>query len=623
MNRIWLTGIILLSFSLSAMAQPKTAKKSSNKAPSQEEMNKLMEDAMKAEGMSAEEQAEMKKMMKGVMPALMEANAGKVDYPGFTSNKELIPERNTAKLAKMRKKPLTQAEVSTYAGGLLAKILAKAPAAEIVLIKKHSAPGKTANDIEAAAVEAMMQGHAAAALGLAMKAVQADPSNANYQNNMAAMLTQYGHPDLAMPMLAKLQTGFNDNSTIQNNLAYAWMGLGVPDSARIFAGAASKINPAQPDAKLCGGLMEELIGDPIKNYTESMENSVNPFTEQVLKNKGVEPSLDWEKIKRSIVIYEYFPANWVPTPPMMHNDVTFYDQDKAVIEAWDKMAKQMADDIAILTKKYENRLDNLADQGEEEFAATMFKEAMAGQSMMSKPAVAVLKVLFAYQAQSQKEFGEEMTRLAFWKADLEKEKSNKLSKLTDQMNRERSDCKKYKVRMDEVENDFMKTWNTTIHGFLTRKTEEFRQWLNAWVTWNWYVAGNIQGTVVYADLEYTAYYIARLSSIVGSQEITEEHCTYKRVEVQETVAVPPIPNFECPAVVAIPSGKNWQAVQAGAKNLDDNPFGIKADGPVPNVSIGYGIGKDIAQPGINPFMKTSDGSLSPSQGAVNSAIDRG
>ena len=100
-----------------------------------------------------------------------------------------------------------------------------------------------ASDLGGAAILCMMQGHPQAALALSMKAVQADPASANWQNNMASLLTQYGYPEQALPVLQKLRNDFPDNSTIMNNLAHAWVSLREIHSAKNNIRIATRLNP--------------------------------------------------------------------------------------------------------------------------------------------------------------------------------------------------------------------------------------------------------------------------------------------------------------------------------------------------------------------------------------------
>ena len=86
-------GLMIFACQIS-FAQPKPKQK--EKAPTQKDMDKMMEEAMK--DMSPEEKAEMKKMMGGIMPTLMEKNAKGADYAEFNSNKQLLPKKNTLKI---------------------------------------------------------------------------------------------------------------------------------------------------------------------------------------------------------------------------------------------------------------------------------------------------------------------------------------------------------------------------------------------------------------------------------------------------------------------------------------------------------------------------------------------
>lgn len=235
MKKILLTFLSCLLILL-AMAQPKPKPKQ----PVQPDMNKMMEEAMK--DMSPEEKAEMKKMMKDVMPALTEKSGRMADYPDFTSNKELVPKKDIARIASISKKKITQADMSAYATNLYSKIMAKGDAAEVSLVKSILPKTPKANDLSNASVLCMMQGHPQAAMALSMKAVQASPANVNLQNNMAALLTQYGYPEQAIPILQKLKNDFPYNSTVLNNLGMAWFNLGVLDSAKKFTELAIRVD---------------------------------------------------------------------------------------------------------------------------------------------------------------------------------------------------------------------------------------------------------------------------------------------------------------------------------------------------------------------------------------------
>lgn len=617
MKKILLTFLSCLTI-LIASAQPKPKQKQ----PSQADMNKMMEEAMKAEGMSKEEQEEMKKMMGDIMPAIMEKNATTANYPEFKNNKELIPAKNVVAINAASKKKLSAGEIATFASSLYTKLLAKGNAEEIKIVKSVIAKTPKANDISAASMLCMMQGHPEAALALSAKAVQLNSTNTNYQNNMAALLTQYGYPEQAIPVLNKLKIEFPGNSTILNNLAHAWLGLGATDSASKYANAAILINPNHPEAMQCGGLMQELKGDPIKKYTDAMENAVNPFTEELIKNRtgSQNITLDFEKIKRNIAIHKYFAEEWMIVPALS-NDVKNHNEDLAVKNGYTKMIEKLRENIEVMTEQMNKDLDNLVDKGEDEFVKEMAKESMKGLSLMSKPAVTVLRVLINYELKWQKDYNDTLKKILNWKEGLNKQRQLDIKKIYDQIDDSKgTSCKQFKTRLDEVENMYMHRVNTRLHKFLILKADEYREWLNAWVTWNWYVAGNVKNTVMLQNIQFAGHLAEVYAQVVQNMETFPEHCTAKPSNVTKEIAAPQIPNFSCPAVVSIPVGPEWQQLSNAAKNFDKNIYNIKkAANPVPNVSIGYGTGNMIAQPGIAPFAKTANGSITPA--ILNSSDD--
>lgn len=400
MKKYLLMALLFGTITVAAQPNKKPAQKPTTSQP---DMNKLLEEAMKNEGMSKEEQEEMKKLMKDVMPALEKNNSTLADYPEFSSNKLLLPKKDPARIVSASKKALTKTEVAGYVNGLYNKLMVKGDAAEIAIVKKIIAQTPKANDIGSAAVLAMLQGHPQVALALSIKAAALDPSNLNWQNNMAALLTSYGYPEQAMPLLRKLQGDLPLNSTVMNNIGQAWLGLGEADSAKHFFAIASRINPYHPEAKLCGGLMEELQGDPIKaedDYKEALENSPNPFTEQVLKNRNSNykiQDLDFEKIKKLISIYEYFPKNWMPEPPKLSNNVKNHNEDEAIKNAYAEMITKFKDKINLMTEELDQELQETVNKGEDAFIKEMANETIKGLSFMSKPATIVLGLLGSYQ----------------------------------------------------------------------------------------------------------------------------------------------------------------------------------------------------------------------------------
>ncbi len=600
MKKISLLFCGLFLAGLLAQAQP--GKKQKNQPAAQPDMNKLLEEAMKSEGMSKEEQEEMKKMMKGVMPALEEHNNTTADYPEFTSNRELLPSRDPVKINAAKKKKISQPEISGYAASLCNKILAKADPAETALIKQVLARSPNARDLAAAAVLAMQQGHPELALALSMKSVQAEPANPVYQNNMASLLSQYGFPELAIPVLQKLRNEYPLNSTVLNNLGQAWFELGETDSANVLLKKAGGLNPYHPEVKQTEGVIEETTGNPEKaaeTYKQSLENAVNPFTEQLLKNSnnaGSINSLDFEKIKRSITIHEFFPKNWIHLPEL-ENGVNSYESNAAIVNGYQAMLEKLDDKIEKLEDAANRELEDLAKKGENEFVQKMMEESIAGLSMMSRPATTVMMVLQAWLQQ--------------WTQDYRA----RLQELRERINRKRIEMTTFRNNdkcpdFDRKHNDFMQYANPLIRKFHLEKIEEFRTWLNAFCTWRWYIVGDPKNSSLAACIGWTAALANLYESAVSDMVYFAKSCVQQNGNGSNTVTGPEVPNFTCPVVVSIPAGAEWTELSNSSKDFNKNSYGIKkTNKPVPNVTTSYAAGNGIGEPGKSPFVKTANGSI--------------
>ncbi|MDN3655602.1 hypothetical protein QWZ08_08195 [Ferruginibacter paludis] len=610
-----LSGILLLVFEVS-FAQPRPKAKSTKSQPGQPDMNKLMDDAMK--DMSPEEKAQMKKMMGGIMPTLMDQNAKTADYTDFSSNKQLLPKRDVTKAAVLPKKKLSSTEIAPYAGNLYSKLIAKGDAAEIAIIRSVIAKASTSAQLENAAVLCMLQGHPQAAMALAAKSVQADARNLNAQNNLAALLTQYGYPEQAIPVLNKLADDMPSNTTVLNNMAYAWLGLGETDSARIYSGMAIRINPANTEAMLCGGLMEELFGDPIKAndaYVESLKSNLNPFTEKLLNNNNGQDKIekiDFDKIKKAITIYEYFPKDWIKIPDFSDN-VNGYENDSRIINSYGEMLETLDGKIKAMADAAGREMDKLTEKGEDAFVKTMGEETIKGLNMMSKSAVIVEKILFYYMKQWSEEKQQQAEAL---QKDIEEQR-----KIRDKSNND-DKCPDF----DRKNNEFLQYANPRVRAFHAQRIEEFRMWLNAFCTWSCYVAGNPKNAVLSECIGWAGALKGFYSDALSAQQAIAKSCVSQNSDGKMDVPMPEVPNFYCPAVVSIPTGNEWQQLSNSVKNFDNNSLDVKKNPAVkvPNASIAYGAGNNsIAEPGNSFTAKTADGTMTPSAADVDKAVDNG
>ncbi len=608
----------LLFLSVNLFAQNPSSKAAKKGNPSVSEMQKQMEESMK--DMDPEEKAEFQKMMKSIMPAMTEPSEAMFVYADFETNAQLVPKKDVARIAAIPKQEVTFATINNYASNLYAKIMARGEPQEIALIKSILTKAITASDLNNAAILAMAQGHPQTAMALSMKAVQKDPTNVNFQNNMAALLSQYGFQEQAIPVLNKLIKVLPDNSTVLNNLGQAWFGLGELDSAKTLIYRAIAVNPSHAEALLCGGLIDELQGDPIKaevEYVKAMEKGPNPVIEKILKiktGKKGSDKIDFEKLKNSITIYDYFPKDWINFPELSDH-LSGFEIDQSIQNGYAKMFEDLDSKLEQVLEAASLDVTALANKGEEEFVSTMLLENTTGVNKMSLTATTILSVLNTYMVQWQQQYAKDNLAL-----------QNEIDTSSDRIKKPGKDDKCPDI--DGKNSNYLTYINPKIREFYMRKIEEFRVWLNAYCTWSWYVTGNPKNTIVMSCIGWTINLKTLYESAVLEQK-SDSKCGYKTIEPSfKPINTPEIPNFSCPSIVQVPIGKDWQQLTNATKNFDKNSLGIKSNSSkaVPNHSISFTSGKStIAQSGIAPSISTSAGSISSSvtDAEVNAAIDRG
>lgn len=609
MKKFLLFSMFILMMSV-AQAQTKTKQ---NEKPAQSQMEKAMEEAMK--DMSEEEKTEMRKMMKEVMPEMAKKPGS--DVISFADNKKLVPAKDVARISSLSRKPFTDADLTSNTALLYSKLIAKIPASEKAILSSVLDKAKTGSELMEAATISFIQGHNYVALGLAIKAVQAEPGNVIHQNNLAAILSQSGYPEKAIPYLKKLAVQFPTNGTVLHNLGYAWLQLGEVDTASRFFSYAAARNPANPETTLCRGVIEELRGDPKKaadHYVEAFEQAPNPFTESMVKNVNAENRLDkidFNKLKSRISIYEYFKKDWIKIP-LLVDDVSAYENNRRIQNGFSEMFTSLEDKIDAMVEASSAEVEALADEGYTEFAQIMMKESQKGISMISMPAVYIQKILQAHIVKWQQDYVTEYQDL------LEGIQKRKLvmTKYGDN-----DKCSDY----DRKNNEFLRYANPLIREFHATKIEEARVWLNAFCTWVWYIAGNPKNTVMTQCISWTFFLAKMYESAVNDQYVIAQTCVNQNGDGVIYTAVPDIPNFTCPAVISIPFGLDELRLSADAVNFDTNDWGIKkaAGSKDHNLTLGYGTDKNyITEPGKygNPFTKTGNGSITPPGTDINDLV---
>ncbi|MBY0479021.1 MAG: hypothetical protein K2Q24_15340 [Chitinophagaceae bacterium] len=603
MKKVIILFLFLTHLVSAAQVKPKPAPQ---KKPAQSEMDKMMEEAM--QGMSPEEKAEMKKMMKATMPVLQEHNNTTADYPQITNNKELLPVKDINRINSISKKIFTEADIAITTTQLFGKLMTKADADQKTIINKVVSKEKRASGLMGASITAFLQGHRLAAIGLAMKAVLADNKNLIYQNNLAAILTQSGYSDKAIPYLRKLLIQQPGNSTLNNNLGYAWFYLGETDSATFYFNRAVQRNPAHTETRMARGVLAEIKNDhtkAVEEYITSNEESPNAVTEQMLnnrKNGNRVTQMDYKKMIGSITIYEFFTKEWSQLPEF-ENNVSAYQRNKAILRGYETMYKSLEKKLQTLFTAANMEKENLEKKDEEEYATTMMKESLKGITMMSKPAGYIVGILA----------NEQSNRIA--------EDANTYKSLRDyieaqQKIRNNAGNNPSCADIDAKSNTFMQTVNPKIKEYYQKRLDALRVWMNAMCTWRWFLVGNAKNNATAACFDLAKAFEEIHRRAVEEFKIMAPSCGNRNEVVAAQIKELPIPQFNCPVVVRMPANVEALRISATTTGLDENSFGIKYNGAaIPNVTMAFGVEKThIAEPGLygNPYIKTADGSINQS-----------
>ena len=610
MKKIVLLLCVFFAFEAITYAQkPKT------KQPSQAEVDKMMNDAMK--GMSKEDAAMMKEMMKqqqGKPAAEQAVNLEEI----FTSNKQLIPIKNSSKISTVKKQYST-AEVTATVNSMYSKLLAKGNAAQIAMAKKTMLVAKTCTALMDAANTAMLQGQPHTALLLSLKAVQTCPTNLVAQNNVAALLTQYGYPEQAIPFLQKINNEQKGNSTVLNNLAYAWLGLGDTEKAYQFAGASVRHNPQHPQSRLLCGIILEAEGktEEAKQQIEIAKKFNNTsLTEQIGKNNGsqsIYPKMSWEELKKKISVYEYFPKGWrktfIPTNNTLAYDEQFFADFKSDNKMRGNFSRKM--DEIIRAKEKVNDIE-MQKPGE------MMKKAMATDPKTLEFTIMANRVM----ATIMYAYGEKVKEWDIREAALAKEHTRrwteKIPGITSKMT-----CAQQKPFADAFHQKNMNEFNPLLFNFVEEVEEDVRFYYNAMATWTLLQSSpvNKEGVEI-TFLELVQDYGASSADNAGNwywkyYRAGPVECNSTPAAIPEySITTPKIPNSNCLVIFKIPSGFGSLNLSNKGFSASDNEYGITANStnksPTMSTSLGTS-GSRVSEPGLNkdPYTNTSYGNTEP------------
>ncbi len=230
-------------------------------------------------------------MMEGAMKS-MDKVTDKELKKAAEAGERIVPQKDTARIARVPKTILTDAELKALLLKTHAAIEKKiAPKVRTVaqdvyqaVKKKYSSATAVAN----AANGGWIIGGSEMALWLMGKACTED-ANPDNLNNYAAFLVMAGAEEAALPILMKLNQKFPDNSTILNNIGQAWFGLGDLEQSEKHLDGAIRFFALHSQANYTKCLIEESRGNKtgaINALTKSIQQAYTTEKANKLRKLG-------------------------------------------------------------------------------------------------------------------------------------------------------------------------------------------------------------------------------------------------------------------------------------------------------------------------------------------------
>jgi tetratricopeptide (TPR) repeat protein len=286
------------------------AKTTTTKQSSQVNMDKMLEDAMKDQGMSKEELEEMKKTMSQMKPLIDEM---KQASNGSASNEILlkIPVKQIKILSSIPNLSY-ESQLNAYEKNLLEE--AKKNISREITSETDKYFSKFSSDekmLEQIGIILLLNKNVKAAVYASLKAVAAKPGNGLIQSNLAFMLHQTGYPQKAIPIIKYLLQKYK-SAELNNNLAHCYLSLGDRENATKYFQFALHINP-QISESHCGlGIIdaeEGRIPEATSHIKESLKNGYSVTADELAKKYKMKLTYTEMKVKAP----EYFnPQKYKP-----------------------------------------------------------------------------------------------------------------------------------------------------------------------------------------------------------------------------------------------------------------------------------------------------------------------
>lgn len=292
--------VTLLFLSITSFSQP-GKKPASQKTPSQADINKMMEDAMK------DLTPEQKKMMQDMMNSKMQVPSN--------NNGRLVPEKQTVLLSKIPKLS-SETEYNAFITKLklqaLAKIKAETVSAVNELVEKYKSNKTGLNNIP---LTLFMQGQTEASIYAAIICAQLNSKIQISQNNLAFILHQTGYPHFALPLLEYCLQKYPD-AVMYNNAGQCYFTLGDTTKAYKYFGASIRLNDNMAEAH-CGTALilidQKKETEATVHIQKAFKDGYSSLLEDAVTNHNIKLQTD----KMIKPVDDYFkPGDYALIPPI-------------------------------------------------------------------------------------------------------------------------------------------------------------------------------------------------------------------------------------------------------------------------------------------------------------------
>jgi hypothetical protein len=286
--------ITLLSNSLFAQNNPKKEKE-------QAQMEQMMIQAMKQQGMSQTEIDEALKEYRAMQPVIDEMKDSGVMGSSDETNLS-IPAKQTKLLSGLP--ILTKASTPQYIANLSKEANAKIASQIKIQADKIWAEN---NQDKNTSMLLFLKGELKSAVYISLKTAEKYPDDDLVLNNLAFVLAQTGYPQKALPIQLQLYNQYQNDITA-NNLGQSFLALGDVENAKKYFTFGLAVNPQHFEMNCAMGLIEAEKGVPIKAQVyikKALQKGYSPIAEALAKKTNLK--LSYNDIYKTEVP-EYFNA---------------------------------------------------------------------------------------------------------------------------------------------------------------------------------------------------------------------------------------------------------------------------------------------------------------------------